>query len=104
MDCVFVASLVALLLTWKYSAAKLAAFLLRYDRRDADMMWSLSIPQVAATLAAALVAYQTFNSEGERLISEMTFDSVLVLMAVTTILGPILTERFAKRMPEYVGK
>ncbi len=66
-------------------------------------MWSLSLPQVAATLAAALVAYNTTNASGERLgerlIGEPVLNSVIVLLVVTSVLGPILTESFAKRLP-----
>jgi hypothetical protein len=62
-------------------------------------MWSLSIPQVAATLAAALVAYNTTNAAGERLIGEPVLNAVIVLLVVTSVLGPILTERFAKQLP-----
>jgi hypothetical protein len=62
-------------------------------------MWSLSLPQVAATLAAALVAYGTTNADGERLIGEPVLNSVIVLLVVTSVLGPILTERFAKQLP-----
>jgi hypothetical protein len=47
---------------------------------------------VAATLAAALVAYNTTNAAGERLIGEPVLNSVIVLLVVTSVLGPILTE------------
>jgi NhaP-type Na+/H+ or K+/H+ antiporter len=53
---------------------------------------------VAATLAAALVAYNTFDQQGQRLIDEPILNTVIVLMVVTSILGPVLTERFAIRM------
>jgi hypothetical protein len=62
-------------------------------------MWSLSIPQVAATLAAALVAYNTMNAAGERLIGEPVLNAVIVLLVVTSVLGPILTETFARQLP-----
>jgi hypothetical protein len=62
-------------------------------------MWSLSIPQFAATLAAALVAYNTTNAAGVRLIGEPLLKSVIVLLVVASVLGPILTEVFAKRLP-----
>ena len=55
-------------------------------------MWSLSLPQVAATLAGALVAYESVNSAGERLIGESVLDCVLVLVMVTAVFGPILTQ------------
>jgi len=61
-------------------------------------MWALTLPQVAATLAATLVGYNTLNAAGERLLSEEIFNSVLVLLVVTSLLGPVLTERFAPGM------
>jgi hypothetical protein len=56
------------------------------------------LPQVAATLAAALVAFEAKNPAGERLIDETVLNSIIVLMVVTSILGPVLTERFGRRM------
>jgi hypothetical protein len=50
---------------------------------------------VAATLAAALVAYATFNPVGQRLLDDKMLNVVFVLMLITSILGPVLTERFA---------
>jgi hypothetical protein len=61
-------------------------------------IWALTLPQVAATLAATLVAYHTVNSDGQRLLDERMLNAVLVLMLVTSILGPLLTERFAPGM------
>jgi hypothetical protein len=61
-------------------------------------IWALTLPQVAATLAATLVAYHTVNLDGQRLPDERMLNAVLVLMLVTSILGPLLTERFAPRM------
>jgi len=61
-------------------------------------VWSLTLPQVAATLAAALVAFDTFDRAGQRLIDGRLLNVVLVLMLTTAILGPVLTARFAQRM------
>ena len=58
-------------------------------------MWSLALPQVAATLAATLVAFDTRNPAGQRLIDSRLLNVVLVLMVITSILGPVLTEHFA---------
>ena len=69
-----------------------------YSRDQGLLMWSLSLPQVAATLAAALVAYEAQNAEGRRLIDEPMLNSVIVLMVVTSVLGPVLTEQFGKRL------
>lgn len=83
----------------KYLAAETARRLFGYTRDEGLVMWSLSLPQVAATLAAALVAYETKNADGERLIGQPVLNLVIVLLVVTSVLGPILTERFASRLP-----
>ncbi|WP_414545751.1 cation:proton antiporter [Nostoc sp. CCY0012] len=87
--------IVTALIGSKFIAALLAKLVYRYSNVEMLTMWSLSLPQVAATLAAALVGYQTLNPAGERLISEGVLNSVIVLMLVTSILGPLITARFA---------
>lgn len=84
----------------KLLAAEIARRAFGYTRIEGLTMWSLSMPQVAATLAAALVAYNTTNAAGERLIGEPVLNSIIVLLVVTSVLGPILTEKYAKQLPE----
>jgi hypothetical protein len=55
-------------------------------------IWSLTLPQVAATLAATPVAFDTFDPAGQRLVDDRLLNVVLVLMLTTSILGPVLTE------------
>jgi hypothetical protein len=62
------------------------------------VIWSLTLPQVAATLAATLVAHETFSADGERLLDDRMLNVVLVLVFTTSILGPLLTEWFASRL------
>ena len=88
----------------KYLASEVARRAFGYTRLEGLTMWSLSIPQVAATLAAALVAHNTTNAAGERLIEEPVLNSAIVLLVVTSVLGPILTESFAKRLPTPVAE
>ncbi|MGV0102000.1 universal stress protein [Nostoc sp. DSM 114160] len=52
-------------------------------------MWSLSLPQVGTTLAATLVGYQS------GLLPVEVLHSVIVLMLVTSTLGPLITSRIA---------
>ena len=59
---------------------------------------NVTLPQVAATLAATLVGYKTLNAAGVPLLSQEIFNAVLVLVVVTSVLGPILTELFAPGM------
>jgi len=88
----------------KLAAALVTQRLYRFTPLEGLLMWSLSLPQVAATLAAALVAYNTVDKQGQRLIDEPILNTVIVLMVVTSILGPILTERFATQMARMKGE
>jgi Kef-type K+ transport system membrane component KefB len=93
-----VIGIIGALLIGKWLAAEIAGRSFGYSRAARQTMWSLTLPQVAATLAATLVAFDTFDSAGHRLIDERLLNAVLVLMLTTAILGPVLTERFAPRM------
>ncbi len=93
-----VISIIGALLLGKFVAAEPARLAFGYSTAARNTMWSLTLPQVAATLAAALVAYDTFNPAGQRLLDQRTLNAVLVLMLTTAILGPILTQYFAPRM------
>ena len=73
----------------KFLAAFLTKLIYRYNWQEMLTMWSLSLPQVAATLAATLVGYRI------GLLNEAVFNSVIVLMLVTSTLGPVLTSRVA---------
>jgi Kef-type K+ transport system membrane component KefB len=98
-----VAAIVGGLILSKLLAALLARRAFGYSRCQGLLMWSLSLPQVAATLAAALVAFEARDAEGRRLIDEPVLNSVIVLMVVTSVLGPILTEQFGKRLKAATG-
>ncbi|MGA1601679.1 MAG: cation:proton antiporter [Prochlorothrix sp.] len=80
------------LLVSKFLASALIRLLYHYTWPEALTMWSLSLPQVAATLAATFVGVQM------GLLGEEVFNGVIVLMLVTSILGPLLTERFAVQL------
>ena len=82
----------------KYLAARISAAWFGLEKNKALLMWSLSIPQVAATLAATMVAYNAINSSGKRLLSEPMLNCVVVLVIVSSVLGPILTRKFGKRL------
>ncbi len=79
----------------KFLAAWVAGKLFKFEKDKTMLMWSLTLPQVAATLAATMVAYETFNAQGERLLSETMLNGVVVLVVVSSILGPILTRKFS---------
>ncbi len=81
------------LLGSKFLAAFVAKLLYRYQWIETLTMWSLSVPQVAATLAAALVGVQ------QGVITPEVFNTVIVLMLVTSVVGPLMTARFASKLP-----
>lgn len=87
-----------------FAAKYLAAFItnrsMGFSRADGLLMWSLSVPQVAATLAAALVAYRAVNAAGIGLIDATMLNTILVMVIMTSLVGPILTERFARPLAE----
>lgn len=77
------------LISSKFIAAVLAKLVYRYNWQECLTMWSLSVPQVGATLAATLVGYRA------GLLTEGVLNSVIVLMLVTATLGPLITSRVA---------
>jgi Kef-type K+ transport system membrane component KefB len=86
------------LLIGKRLAVEIVGRRFAYSEAARRTMWSLTLPQVAATLAATLAAFNAYNPAGQRLIGEELLNVVLVLMLTTSILGPVLTDRFAPRM------
>ncbi len=87
-------SIVGVLILSKFIAACLAKLAYRYSWQQTITMWSLSLPQVAATLAAALIGFQA------QIINERVFNSVILLMLVTSIAGPLITSRAAAQLGE----
>ncbi|MEM8504442.1 MAG: cation:proton antiporter [Cyanobacteria bacterium P01_D01_bin.1] len=85
-------SIVGALLITKLIAALTAQQLYGYSWTQGITMWSLSVPQVAATLAAALVGYQA------KIISSDVFNSVILLMLVTSVVGPLVTTSAATKL------
>jgi Kef-type K+ transport system membrane component KefB len=91
---VLVFGLIAALCLGKYLAARGSGLFFAAMRPHARLVWSLSLPQMAAALAAAVVAYKTVHTAGERLRGDAYVNGALVV--VTCVVGPILTERFAR--------
>ena len=99
-NALLVAGIVVTLVLGKRIAAEVAGRAFGYMPAARLTMWALTLPQVAATLAAALVAHDTVNAAGQRMLDDRMLNAVLVLMLATSIFGPLLTERFAPRMLE----
>jgi Na+:H+ antiporter len=93
-----VAAIIVALVVGKGLAAELAGRAFKYTPAARLTMWSLTLPQVAATLAATLVAFHTVDPAGQPLLDRRMLDVVLVLMLSTATLGPVLTQQFAPGM------
>ena len=93
-----VAGIIVALLIGKGIAAWFAGRWFGYTKDEQLTVWSLTLPQVAATLAATLVGYQTLGAGGQRLLDDQMLNAVLVMMVTTSILGPVMTERFGSHL------
>ena len=89
---------IAALVVGKWIAAESVGRMFHYSSIARKTMWSLTLPQVAATLAATLAAFKTFNPEHQRLLDSQMLNVVLVLVLVSSTLGPVLTAYFVPRL------
>jgi Kef-type K+ transport system membrane component KefB len=103
-DFFLAAGIIVALLIGKWIAAESCGRAFGYPAAARRTVWSLTLPQVAATLAATLVAYKTFNAAGQALLDSRMLNAVLIMVLVTAILGPILTQHYAPRMLEEIAK
>jgi Kef-type K+ transport system membrane component KefB len=90
--------LIAATLGGKSLAAWIAGKSFHFKPAETMTMATLSFPQMAATLASAVVGYQAINAKGERLLDAGFVNAVVILVILTCVLGPILTERFATKI------
>lgn len=85
-------AIIAGLIGSKFVAAYIIKLIYHYNQQQLLTMWSLSLPQVAATLAATLVGYQ------QKILNEAVLNTVILMMLVTSILGPLITARAAAQL------
>ena len=90
--------LTAALVAGKFIAAWATGLLFGYKRAETGLAFSLTLPQVAATLAATTVAYRTVNAAGVPLISHEVLNAVLLLVVLTSIGGPLMTQYFVRKL------
>jgi Kef-type K+ transport system membrane component KefB/nucleotide-binding universal stress UspA family protein len=88
----FAVGLIATLVLTKGWASWWAGRLYGYNGAQMLTLWSLSLPQVAATLAATFVGFRA------GLVDEQVLNSVLAMMVVTATLGPALTAAAMPRL------
>ncbi|MEX2584605.1 MAG: cation:proton antiporter [Gemmatimonadota bacterium] len=76
----------------KWLAAWIAGALFGYSPSERWMVFGLSVPQAAATLAAALIGVQI------GLFDDAVLNGTILMILVTVVLGPWLVEKYGRRM------
>jgi len=74
-------------LSTKYAAAWLAGTVLGYSSDDRKLMFGLSVPQAAATLAAVMIGYKL------DLFDDGVLNGTIIMIIVTCMVGPYVVER-----------
>ena len=85
-------TIIVTLFVGKFLATLIVKFLYKYSWDQGLTMWSLSLPQVAATLAAALAGINA------GLLPDYVFNPIIMVMLITSVTGPILTRKFARNL------
>ncbi|SBT08557.1 Sodium/hydrogen exchanger [Candidatus Accumulibacter aalborgensis] len=97
-DFFLAAGILGALIAGKWIAAEACGRAFGYPLAARRTVWSLTLPQIAATLAATLVAHKTLDTSGQAMLDNRMLNAVLIVVLVTAILGPILTQHYAPRM------
>ncbi|MDQ3556339.1 MAG: cation:proton antiporter, partial [Gemmatimonadota bacterium] len=88
---VMIAMTVTVTLT-KWLAARVTQRIYRFSPEEGWMIFGLSVPQAAATLAATLVGYEV------GLFDDAVLNGSILMILVTCIVGPYVVEKFGRRM------
>jgi Kef-type K+ transport system membrane component KefB/mannitol/fructose-specific phosphotransferase system IIA component (Ntr-type)/nucleotide-binding universal stress UspA family protein len=85
-------ALIAMVSVGKYAGAWATERIFGYTREERVVMFGLSVPQAAATLAVTFVGLEI------GLFGETVVNAVIVMILVTGLLGPSLVERFGRAL------
>lgn len=85
-------AMVVTVIVTKWLAAESTRLLLRYDRDQARLVFGLSVPQAAATLAATIVGYDL------GLFDDTVVNGAIFMIFVTCILAPVFVERHGRAL------
>ena len=77
------------LLVSKFAAAALSKIFYQYKWLETFSMWSLSLPQTGTTLVATLIGFRV------GLLDEQALNSIVALMLLSAVLGPVITSKVA---------
>ena len=84
--------IVVSLLVGKYVASLITAKLYNYTPTERIVVFGLTTPQAAATLAATLVGFNV------GLLDQATVNGVIIMILITCIIGPYMVEKFGRKL------
>ncbi|OIJ10343.1 cation/H(+) antiporter [Anaerobacillus arseniciselenatis] len=79
----------------KAFAAWISGNIYSYSKDEIKLMYGLSIPQAAATLAATLVGFEL------GLFNLATVNGVIIMILVTCLIGPYMVEKYSRKIAQY---
>lgn len=83
-------TMVVVVIVSKWLAAQAAGRLLGYNHNQSQVIFALSVPQAAATLAAVMVGFDL------GLFDEKVVNGAIMMIFVTCILAPIVIQRYGR--------
>ncbi len=89
---IIAAAIIAMVHLGKFAGAWISQRIFGYSREEGTLMFGLSLPQAAATLAVTFVGLEIGLFEG------IVVNAVIVMILVTGLVGPSLVERFGRQI------
>ncbi|WP_331233940.1 cation:proton antiporter [Natronorarus salvus] len=86
------ATIIAVMIAMKYVAAWTVSRIQGYDKNERGVIFGLSTGQAAAALAITLIGFE------EGLFTEAVLNAVVLMLLVTAVVSPWLTERAGQRL------
>lgn len=82
----------------KWGAAQLGGLLLGYNSNERNLMFGLSVPQAAATLATVTVGYKLefFNDD--------VLNGTIIMIIVTCLIGPSVVEKSGRAIAKAIAE
>ncbi|GAE37070.1 cation:proton antiporter [Halalkalibacter akibai] len=81
---------VSFVIIGKFLAAWISGKIYKYSKEEVKLMFGLTIPQAAATLAATLVGFDLgFFDQG-------TVNAIIVMILITCMIGPYTVEKYSR--------
>lgn len=84
--------MLATVLATKYMASLFVSKIYKYKNDEQMVIFGLSIPQAAATLAATLIGYEI------GIFDETVLNGTIMMILATSVIGPSLVEKFGRKV------